>query len=841
MSNIIELFNITSQTAGQITNLGQVTNIIDFQNVLAQNGYTAIGGGVGKAVSGLSQAELESAIAGTATSPTTFQVIEGGAGVTSVTATAGTVTTAAGGTSTATVAMSPKVGIIMAVAAVMGYGIGWDIAQQIDEWLTGREFDWGRDSIGGKIVTYVTQGVEGESFYTYVCKDLVDRLIMALEDWGILHHPTTIPPELMPDFEHATTYDFNGRFPNLPDGLAKNVQKLINRYNIDVYGKYVSVGLSAEDMNMILTVFNTPTFNLLTRNALTNSGQIIPSGTTRLSVRAGSWDFKYAQWEIWSDGTMRVVTPWTSITTSINFVNSVRGYAWDNFGEYFRQVDSNNQVGSKINQVVDIKQDPNGVTVDHNTNIESDWPNWWAKRIYAQWVDFSTLLKGNTFDRSRIEEIPYLPVRLPSYTPLPAEYPTEGQPVPEQYTPPQHEIIEDPEPTPVPTIEPWPEEWPEPGKNPEDDPQQDPHEDPHDDPEWHPEPDPQWPDPNPYSPDDPDPTPDAPEYPDPVPDPTPTPTPTPPDPSSDTPIIPTLPTTEGYNNGMVSLYGPSYSQLREFSGWLWSLTEDLIAKLFQNPMQAVIGLHKIYASPTIVTSGHIVVGNIVTDASSNIISQYTTINCGSVKINKYFKNVHDYIGTSIQIYLPYIGIVNLNTADVMDKTVQVIYKIDWMSGACLAFINLKKGSGNFYTAYTFSGNCAVEYPITGSNYSGVVGAGIMATGSIAAALITKNPATAISGVTGAVAGSNVDICRSGNISGNAGAMGIKKPYILINRNYPIEASNRGHFEGLPQRKTVKLSTQSGYTRVNQINLNNLPATETEKEQIRAKLMEGIIL
>ena len=83
---------------------------------------------------------------------------------------------------------------------------------------------------------------------------------------------------------------------------------------------------------------------------------------------------------------------------------------------------------------------------------------------------------------------------------------------------------------------------------------------------------------------------------------------------------------------------------------------------------------------------------------------------------------------------------------------------------------------------------------------------------------------------------------SGNISGNAGAMGIRKPYIIVKRPVEVAARNYNDFYGYPANTTGRLSTFSGYTRVKDVHVENISgATAEEKQEIENLLKSGVIV
>ena len=326
----------------------------------------------------------------------------------------------------------------------------------------------------------------------------------------------------------------------------------------------------------------------------------------------------------------------------------------------------------------------------------------------------------------------------------------------------------------------------------------------------------------------------------PLPVPIPTPTPTPPDPS--------ISGGGGSATGLANLYNPTLAQVKQFSRWLWGsdgLNLDQLKKLLQDPMQAIIGLHVMYATPTTGANRDIQVGYINSGVQSKIVTeQYTEIDCGTVRINEYFGDARDYSPyTQVYCYLPFIGIVELNADDVVNSTLGIKYKIDVLTGCCLAQLTVKK-YGLDAVLYTYTGNCAVQMPITSGNYLSTVssllgavvsGAAAVATGGALAPVAIGAAANAMGG------GARASVAMSGSLGSNAGAMGIRKPYLIIKRVESADANGYNEFYGYPTNKRVNLSQLTGYVRVKDINLSGTNATEDEQNEIVTLLKEGVIL
>lgn len=300
----------------------------------------------------------------------------------------------------------------------------------------------------------------------------------------------------------------------------------------------------------------------------------------------------------------------------------------------------------------------------------------------------------------------------------------------------------------------------------------------------------------------------------------------------DTPNI-ILPTQSA--SSLWAIYNPTLGQLNNLGAWLWSTNFiDQILKIFNDPMQAIIGLHKVYATPNISGSGNIKVGYLDSGVPSNIVgNQYTYIDCGTVSLREYYGNILDYSPyTTVQLYLPFIGIVSLDIADISRSSITVKYGVDVLTGACLASVSVQRDNAGG-VLYQYSGNCACQYPLSSGSYMGMVTGALGAIGSLARGNIIG---TGLS-----VAGMHTNIERSGGFSGNAGAMGIKKPYLIISR--PQSAMNDGFpsIQGYPSNYFTRLGDCSGYTQVVECHVENISATDKELDKIKDLLKEGVIL
>ena len=140
------------------------------------------------------------------------------------------------------------------------------------------------------------------------------------------------------------------------------------------------------------------------------------------------------------------------------------------------------------------------------------------------------------------------------------------------------------------------------------------------------------------------------------------------------------------------------------------------------------------------------------------------------------------------------------------------------------------------------GNCSQQLPLTSGDAKGVLGALIGAAGA-GLSIASGGEFGVMAGarmITSNIARGMLHVGHSGNLSANAGIMGQKKPYLIINRERPYTANSYNKFYGYPANKTVFLGNCTGFVRVKAIHLQT-KATENEKNEIVELLKEGVIM
>lgn len=307
--------------------------------------------------------------------------------------------------------------------------------------------------------------------------------------------------------------------------------------------------------------------------------------------------------------------------------------------------------------------------------------------------------------------------------------------------------------------------------------------------------------------------------------------------------IPGLPTLSATDAGFITLFNPSVSQMRNLATYMWSnplFDLDAWKKIFADPMDAILGLSIV---PVAVPNGGskvVTVGNIPTGVSMTVsASQYVEVDCGTLNVNEYWGAYLDYDPyTKAEIYLPYCGTHPLAVDDIMGKAVTVKYHIDILSGACTAFV---KCGGS--VLYEFIGQCSSSIPITGDNWTNVINGVISIAGSIGT-MVATGGASAPMAVTN-IASTMVNtmkpsVEKSGAMGGTGGMLAVQTPYIILTRPRQALPTGQNTFLGYPSFINENLGSLSGYTEVEKIHLNNIPATEDELIEIDRLLHEGVI-
>lgn len=308
--------------------------------------------------------------------------------------------------------------------------------------------------------------------------------------------------------------------------------------------------------------------------------------------------------------------------------------------------------------------------------------------------------------------------------------------------------------------------------------------------------------------------------------------------------IPPLPTISATDTGFLTLFNPSLSNIRDLAAYMWAnplFDVNAYKKILANPMDAILGLSIVPCAIPATSSKNVTVGNIPTGVSMPVCDgQYLSIDCGSINVNEYWGAYLDYSPyTKAELYLPYCGIHPIDIDDVMGKAVKVVYHVDILTGACVAYV--KCGDS---VLYSYIGQCASSIPVSGSDWTNMINGIINAStaiGSMAATGGLTAPMAASTIATTAVNTIKPSIERSGSLSGTGGIMGNQIPYLILTRPRQALPELQNQFSGYPSFISSYLGDLVGYTEVDSIHLEGIPATGAELNEIESILKGGVIL
>lgn len=298
---------------------------------------------------------------------------------------------------------------------------------------------------------------------------------------------------------------------------------------------------------------------------------------------------------------------------------------------------------------------------------------------------------------------------------------------------------------------------------------------------------------------------------------------------------------ENIAQSMYSVYKPSKNDLKDLSSWLWSKGFfDSVIKNYASPMENIVALHTLPFEISTSGSKGVKVGGVDSTLVFPVPSKaYQSIDMGSIPIREYWGSFLDYSPyTKIKIYLPYIGLHELNTDLVMNATISLKYKVEIKTGAFICTLRVVKEGLNA-DIYNFSGNMANSIPLSASNFAQLnanylsTAVGVISGVGGGAPMLVNNAINVLN--------TKPSYSNSGNFGGNFGYLMNQTPYIIIERAIQQMPKRYAHEYGFPSFITTKLSECKGYTKVSELHLDNLNCSLEEKEEIESLLKNGIII
>lgn len=217
-------------------------------------------------------------------------------------------------------------------------------------------------------------------------------------------------------------------------------------------------------------------------------------------------------------------------------------------------------------------------------------------------------------------------------------------------------------------------------------------------------------------------------------------------------------------------------------------------------MDNILSYKEIYDTLDSDVSQLIKLGGYSTTTTAKYLVDYThTRNLGGVNIDEYWHNADDYDNTNIRVYVPLVGLVDVETGQVMGHKLYLEYRYEIIDGKALAVL--------YTDSYTpesiiYQGSCnfAIDEPINSNN---------------------------------------IDSYANSYWTVLSSQLGDLKPYVLIDRKQP--ASGLVEEIGNKVQIAKKVKECSGYVEFEQITVSGLEATNSEYAEIVSLLHSGVIV
>ena len=330
---------------------------------------------------------------------------------------------------------------------------------------------------------------------------------------------------------------------------------------------------------------------------------------------------------------------------------------------------------------------------------------------------------------------------------------------------------------------------------------------------------------------------------------------------SDSVGIPTDPTINVSQLGFFNVYSTSsLSSLNDLSNYVFgseittqSTTEDILKAIGNNLFHSklvdyIVSCHVIPVEP-VVGEGLVTIelGNQTVSGVSmpKVTTDYVTFDCGSINLSEYYENFADFLEDA-KLFLPFIGFVPARPEWFKYTTLGVQYKFNVVDGSCMAYVTstgryTNNGNSGSTVVAQYSGTASIRFPITGVSYSN------MATGVIGsiASMATATAAGSVLGVAGSainMAQMKPGIAQSNGYNACASMMGVRRPYLYIERPVSSYARNYQHELGIPANIWGTLGDVSGFVKMENVHVDGIPgATDYEKSEIKRLLAQGVIV
>lgn len=316
---------------------------------------------------------------------------------------------------------------------------------------------------------------------------------------------------------------------------------------------------------------------------------------------------------------------------------------------------------------------------------------------------------------------------------------------------------------------------------------------------------------------------------------------------------PELPPDLLLESGIVKMYSPTPQQMNDFINYVYTSPEQIITnfkKIWIEPMQSIISLATVpFVVPKKSATEIVKFCGVSTGVSMYpVASQYFQLDCGDLTLPEETNSFLDYNNnTTIQCFLPFVGIVHMSTNDIMNATLNLIYNIDLLTGDCLVSIKCTKNDKNYgihYASplYEFKGNVLSQAPLSGNNYQQLYN-GVL--GLVEQIAMPSSIGGVVKAGLDVATSQMVNVQRAGSLAGNCGELGQYFPYLIIECPIASTTDSMYEYQGLPTNMNRSIEDMIGsgltYAQKDTLRLDTVVCTSEEEKEIIQLFEGGVIL
>lgn len=308
------------------------------------------------------------------------------------------------------------------------------------------------------------------------------------------------------------------------------------------------------------------------------------------------------------------------------------------------------------------------------------------------------------------------------------------------------------------------------------------------------------------------------------------------------------------NNNFNKFYAVEYDAIDRLA---WSLTHTIsFGSLFTNQSDFVNSVRvypfKISDYVGVGALEQIQIGSFKSTASGKPFSLgvsrrlIASVTIGESIVDGGFLNYSPY--TKLELYLPFIGFVNLDPSLVIGKRIDVFYSVDFDTGGVTASLEWHTDGGVILQT---NGVIGFDIPLGATNANDnartLLANGLSLVGGVITSIATDNPLPLVmSGlsVTSSVSQMQERVTKGGSVSGKGALANPYSVYLIRTFYKPIGegAKEYAPYKGRPLMETRILGDMQGFTRVKSIHIDDVgDATESERAELERLLQLGVIL